>query len=254
MMRKSDWDAASDDVIAEKRRALGPPPTADEVLAFFDGTLSGADAERVRELLAWYPDLARLASSPLPASEELVDKLSSDELESDWHAIRARLAPREPVPIRHVQVWRAFAIAASLATMVLGTLLILKTRNEHRLRNELRQPQFRFEPLVMYPEGATRGGATTLDLPSNTNQFLLVAAPLGETRYPDYRAEILNVESSPPRSIWSARGLREQSDGTFAILVSRHLLERGTYRLTIDGINDERLVPLASYRFRVPAR
>lgn len=60
MMITNDWDQALDDWVEQERERLGGPPTPEEVVAYRRGELNDADAERVRTLLVYYPELTSL--------------------------------------------------------------------------------------------------------------------------------------------------------------------------------------------------
>ena len=69
MITKSDWEAVQQGMTAEDQRRLGEPPTAEEMLAYSRGELSGETAGRVRAWLAGNPDLVRALMEPFPADD-----------------------------------------------------------------------------------------------------------------------------------------------------------------------------------------
>src|SRR5690349_11643112 len=66
MTDKSEWQEANRELMAEQRRRLGDPPTAEELLAFSRGGLSESEEERIRDLIVAYPELARMYGEPVP--------------------------------------------------------------------------------------------------------------------------------------------------------------------------------------------
>ncbi len=58
MTNKSDWQTASRQLMAEQREQLGPPPTGEEIRAYKAGELTLAEADRIRDLLVAYPEVA----------------------------------------------------------------------------------------------------------------------------------------------------------------------------------------------------
>ena len=62
MITKDDWNAALDTWVAAERERLGGPPAPAEIVAYVRGELPAEDAERVQELLVYYPDLTPLLS------------------------------------------------------------------------------------------------------------------------------------------------------------------------------------------------
>jgi len=247
MIRKNDWEAAAEAHMAERRSALGPPPAPEEVLAFFNGSLTPTEAERVRELLICYPELARIATAPFPLPEEDADEMLSDaQLAHDWSAIQSRVQTREP------QFWRAMAIAAGIVAAVLSVLLFRAETNERRQSRALQWPRPNVESHLLLPDGH-RGGAaeSAVELPPQAGDFLLVASLINVEVHSDYRVEIVSSRT-PGRALWSAAGVQRRADDTLTVLVPQNFLAPGVYTLAVDGLDGARVVHLAKYSFRVP--
>src|SRR5260370_31105605 len=90
-VEKSDWQAASRELMAEARARLGPPPTAEEMLAYTRGELSEKEEARVRELLVCYPELARSLPEPFPSEGALPgdsDFLTDAEVANHWASVQ----------------------------------------------------------------------------------------------------------------------------------------------------------------------
>lgn len=62
-MRTREWDVALDPWIATERERLGGRPSSEEIAAYHRGELRDEEAERVRALLVYYPDLTPLLLS-----------------------------------------------------------------------------------------------------------------------------------------------------------------------------------------------
>jgi len=139
MMNRTDWQAVRDAMIADDRAKLGEPPTVDELLAYERGELSDHDAERVRQLLIAYPDLARAYAAPFPSEGELPD----DVVDRQWKAFQRAGKPEARV----LPFWRGVAALAATVALVFGTML-------WRTRAELRQPHLLPpEPTILTPDG-----------------------------------------------------------------------------------------------------
>src|SRR5258708_30018936 len=112
MIEKSEWDILYRSLIAEGRKGLGEPPSADEVQALFDGELPDEEAARVRALLVYYPEMARvmMQSSPPEGIRVLTDR----ERAEDWAAIQGRILPVRRSRRRRMPRVLAYAAAALL--------------------------------------------------------------------------------------------------------------------------------------------
>ena len=143
MITKDDWNNALDVWVDEERRRLGGPPSPVEVVAYLSGTLSGADAARVRALLVYYPELT-------PLLNERIEK---------------PLTTRQP---------SLQAIAAALSIAALTTLLVREQRRNaepviHSSRHEL---------VALH----ARGPAISLELPAGQEHYLIsIVAPVSLT-------------------------------------------------------------------------
>jgi hypothetical protein len=144
-------------------------------------------------------------------------------------------------------------MAAAIAAVILGGLLVRLAFVEQSLTRQLREPRVSLEPLLLLPEGARGSLDAVTELPRLTDEFILQPAMINQPSYPDYRLSIIDVRT-PPRTIWSGRGIRRRSDDTFEIRVPRALLDPGTYRLVIDGVAGSQTKRLASYPFHVPGK
>src|SRR5215212_5892851 len=94
MISRSDWKAVHEDMIAEDRRTLGAPPTAEELLAYTRGELAPDEAERIRELLVAYPELAQALTEPFPEEDAKrgdADFLSDEQVAKNWASLQQRI-------------------------------------------------------------------------------------------------------------------------------------------------------------------
>jgi hypothetical protein len=272
-MKKTDWQMAYDEVIAEGRHRLGEPPTAEEVLAYLRGELSAAAASRVREFLVYYPELVDALEAPFPfpyqGESGDADFLSDEEVARDWAALQARVAS-QPAAVaatpragrRLGRSWRwsqelrpgqLSAVAAALLAVFLGGLLLRSQRELQRLEHEIREPRVNLEHRLLLPDGQRGGPAEQppIPLPSEADYFLLIPAVIDPAQYPDYQLDILDMTTSPPRLIWSGKGLRRRSDDTFEIWIPRAFLKPGEFRLVLFGLGGGEKRTLATYTVRL---
>lgn len=244
MISKDDWQNAYPELLADGRKRVGPPPTADEVEALFRGDLPEAEAERVRELLAYYPELARVMTEPFPETAEGV--LTDDELAEDLARIRGRVraVPAAPVVMHSRRISpRTLALVAGIVVAIgLGSLALWRPASGPRAMSAK----------VLYPDGR-RSASTPTPMPLSTNTDYRLALVFSSTlRYPEYRLELLDLSTTPPRPVWSREGVQRQPDGTYPTTLSTTDLAPGRYRLALYG-RDGDSVLLATYTVRLSA-
>jgi hypothetical protein len=260
MISREEWETAYRELIADSRKRLGPPPTFEEVEALSRGELSEVEADRVRELLSCYPDLLRVMTVPSPANAAGVlthaeVTLTDEEIASDLEKIRERVrsAPASlSPPVVFPRKWpspRALAIAAGIIVVIaIGSFALRRMTSEPRA----------LITQVLYPEG-TRGGGRR-GLPSGAPVRLATDAdytlqPVFESshRYREYRLELFDLSSEPPRPVWLRENVVQQPDDTYPTRLSTGDLEPGLYRLVLSGVNGT-VEPLAQYTIRLSAR
>ncbi|MEA2488647.1 MAG: hypothetical protein QOH21_439 [Acidobacteriota bacterium] len=251
MNTKSEWNAIHAELLAEGRARLGGPPTEEQLLAYGRGELHGEEEARVRELLVYYPELARTLDNPSSADVQPgdADYLSDDELAEDWRAIQERLhGTVQQTGGRVLPFWPTLAAAAALL-LVCGGLLF---RAHSEPVEYTAMPSVAIDEVVLV-SGARRGSEEVPTVSANTN--LLLTAPLvSEREYPDYRLDIVEADTVLRRTIWSSRGLRHRPDDTFHILVPHAFLKPGKYRLVIYGLDGGKQDELAQYTVLVTKR
>ncbi len=204
------------------RRKLGEPPTFDEMLAYTRGELSGAEEQRVRELMVCYPELARTVTEPFEPEE-------------------TTLAP--VVRFRHV--WTAIAAAIALVFAGLYWQAEAKAR---RMSHELSVPHVMASEQLLLPDG-NRGGEHATILSVAGDSYLLVATIINAARFPQYRLDIVDANV---KTLWTQTGLQPRDNDTFAILVPRSFLTPGEYQVVLSGVNGTRSEQIATYTVRVP--
>jgi hypothetical protein len=250
MIRKEDWDAVYRRQLADGQSRLGPPPTFEEVEALSSGRLPGEEAERLRELLSYYPDMLRVLTEPFPDSGDGV--LSDEELKADLDKLRDRIRTSAPPPLafpRKESPWRAFALAAGIIIAIaLGGAGVWRMTSHPR--SVVTQ--------VLYSE-RTRGigargvpSATPAHLSKDTD-YLLEPVFDSPRTYREYRIELLDLGTTPPRRVWLRENVIPQRDGTYPVRLSTGKLDPGLYRLVLYGV-DGTVDDLADYTIRLKAK
>lgn len=243
-MSTRDWDRARRELIEEGRERVGPPPDYETVEALLRGDLPEAEAQRVREVLAYYPELVRVATAPAPAADEAV--LTDAEHQADVARLRQRLrhAAAPVVPIaRKPGRSRALAIAAAVVLAVsLGAIVVTQWRQEPR--------PIQSRVLIADAERGTRGSSAVAPLLlARAADYRLKPLFRPSRTYAHYRLELFHLDGTR-RSVWKKDGVQRQRDGSFPVDLSTGDLEAGLYELVLYGIDgsEERL---ATYTLRL---
>jgi hypothetical protein len=243
MITKSDWQDVHQTLMAEGRRTLGEPPTADEMLAYTHGELSPAEEERIRELLVVYPDLVRTLTEPFPAKGAEPgdpDFMSEHEFARHWKSLQTKMD--RPKEVSGLQFWRVSAVLAAALVLVFSGLL-------WKARSDLAQPRAGWEEQVLWPEGGRGGGEGAVTLVGSGPYYMLVITVTGDPRYARYRVEL--VDEAGER-LWSGLLPARGDDGTLSLMVPRTFLKPGRHRIMLYGIDGAREQQLETYALKVP--
>ena len=214
MISKSEWQAAHDRVLAERRNRLGDPPAVDEILAYSRGELQGEDEERVRALLVTYPELL--------------------------HALHTEFEEPEG---RVLQFSRYLAPIAAAIALVLGVML-------WRAQSQINEPRFvNWEQGTLEPANYRGPADGVKTFSSQADVYVLdILLIADERRFASYRVDL--VDTASRRVLWSRASARPAND-TFSLLVPRAALRTGRYDAVVYGVNEKGSQQLASYPFRV---
>jgi hypothetical protein len=246
MITKSDWQTVHRQLLADDRLKVGPPPTAEEMLAYTRGELSPEDQARVRERLISYPELLRTLTAEFPAEgaePSDPDYLSDEEYAVHWASLQKRM-PRAAAGGRVLQFWRWTAGVAAAIALILGGAL---WQAIHRIA----QPRVVADQQVLFPDGRRGGGEAVTPLTGHGDSALLVIPLSGPHDYQRYRLELIDAESR--RTLWRSAILAPPENDTFAILVPRAFLHPGICRIAVYGISGATEERLATSSFRVTA-
>jgi hypothetical protein len=248
MITKSELQAVNEEMLAERRRALGAPPTNEELFAYMRGELSADDEARVRELLICHPELANAMALPFPTDDARLGEpgfVSDADLTKQWTAFR-RSVQSEPVTrvVSMRSPW-ATAIAAALALVFAG----LYWQSESALRR-VAQPHIGSERQVLMSDGRRGGEPQYAPIPSGGDALVLEVPIVGDAQqhYPQYRLELVDAETK--RTVWSSPGETPSVNNTFTIILQRSLLTSSRYTVALygsDGVHEDRI---ANYTFR----
>lgn len=237
-----DWQQAQRDLLEEGRKRVGPPPDVDKVEALLRGELPQEEAEHVRGVLAYYPELVRVMTANDSGNDQSV--LTESERETDFARIRQRLGLTPPTPLRREHP-PAFAWAAGvfIALAIAGIVIV-------RLRAPERRPLLTKIMIADEERGVRGGPAAPPTVLAPVTDYLLKPLFRPVSAYQSYRFELVDLRSTPPRSLWTRDGVEHHPDGSFPVRLSTRDLEPGRYQLILYGVDgkDERL---ATYAFRI---
>lgn len=238
MIAKSHWQAVHEELTAEQQRRLGDPPTAEEMLAYSRGELSGEKEERVRALLIAYPELAQALTEPFPVDGELPDA----ELERQWASMQQRIHGGRVV--RFPYAWTALAAAVAI---VFAGLYFQAESKARRLTRELTMPRAAGESSLLLPEGQ-RGESDGVTTVTAEGDLLALQVPLiGNPDYANFRLEIRSGASA----LWRSGLMRPSEESTFTLFVPRTFLAPGRYQVVVYGVRGSSEEPLETYAMRV---
>jgi len=252
---------------AAARRRAGEAPSPDEVLAFVEGRLEGAERERVADGIAAFPAAARLARDLARFPEVEPDRdpgrISEEDAAELWRRIEARLegaptgaepdasAARGPIPSRRaaprslataprragIPWW--IAVAAALLGVVVGVSgLRLALR-------ELPQPNPEIRTLTPRGEGTTRGAASERpSAPGDSGRLVLILEFAGHVEPGPYG---LVLRDHAGHEVWATGDLRREADGSFTLSIPGGFLGSGVFTLELLRPGSPSSPPLAVY-------
>jgi len=245
MITKPDWQIVHDQLTEDGRRRVGPPPTAEELLAYSRGELPAEEEARMREKLVFYPELAGTLTVPFPmegAEPGDPDYLSDSEFEEHFAAMRKKmgLKEKESEGGRVVQFWPVATALAAAVAIVFGVLL-------WQTRARLDEPHA--GPTHLLYSDAHRGpsGAPT---PIDVKGDAVLIVPEGAPReYRAFRLELIDVAAH--RTLWSHSSPAPGPYEALAIHVPQSFLKPGDYRVVVFGFTGDREEQVATYSLRV---
>jgi hypothetical protein len=244
MIRESEWPQAYRDGLETAQKRVGPPPTDEDLDRLERGDLPEEEADRVRERLSYYPDLARAIALPIPEEDAA---LTPAQLDADIAAMRRKLREAPDAPAVFVPR-RSSSHALSIAAAILVCVAIAGIGIWIARRGEPRGAASR----ILYADGHRGGGVQTPIQLSTATDYLLQPVFRPEQPYPEYRLDLLRVLPSP-NVVWSRQGVQRHADGTYPVQLSTAQLTPGLYELVLYGIDGAGADRLAVYTLRVSA-
>ena len=237
MMNRSDWQAVRDAMIADDRAKLGEPPTVEELLAYERGELSNEYAERVRQLLIAYPELARAYAAAFPSDDA---ELPPDVIDRQWNAFRGMSRGAGATVL---QFWRWSAAVAAAVAIVFGAML-------WQTHGERMRPHVLPEAIVLTPDGRRGAGPTPQAMINpRGDSVLLVISIVGPTDYETYRLDL--VRSDSHERVWSSGPLRRPNSDAFNVEVPSRTLRDGKYEVIAYGLRGSAEAPVTTYVIEV---
>jgi hypothetical protein len=237
MITKSELQAIHGQLLADRRRRLGPPPSNEELFAFMRGELAAEDEARVRELLIAYPDLARAMAEPFPEESDLSDV----ELDAHWSSLQKRIHG-DPVQ-RRVRFWQRTSAALAAAMLLAFGGIVWQ-------RQASVAPRMAAGAHVLFPDGQRGPGDAATLITADGDSYLLIVSLIHPRKFDKYRLELVTT-SAAPRTLWSSPALRRPDNDTFRIVVPGAFLAPGRYQVTVWGVSGERQEQLSTYSLRV---
>lgn len=213
-------------------------PEADELVAYYEGTLSPGDMQRIqdhllacRECAELIVDLEGLGDPEFGTGEVIPD----ESAELVWRNVRQQIRrderPSNVVPFRAVPRW----VQPLAAMLVLSTLAlsgwVAWLRGQVR---DLSSPQLNAPVLDLYPAGSTRGeGPAVQTVPPEARLFTVILNPAGRPAFETYELEILDAGGVVRRD----GGLKPNPYGSFSVTLPKDLLGAGDFRVRLVGID-----------------
>lgn len=142
-----------------------------------------------------------------------------------------------------VKYLRSPSVAYGLAAIfLLSTLTILYLHAE-----DLSSPS----DVEVKKVAAYRSSPETIQLPADTDHFLLILERAAGRAFSGYSARILSLSGSDDLEEWFFPGLVPTPAGDFIIKLSRGFLPVGPHRIILYGNNGDAAEPVAEYKIRI---
>jgi len=248
MAEKSEWQEANRELIAEARKTLGDPPSAEEMLAFRRGELPEAEEERIRDLLVAYPELARMYNAPMPDAPRPgdPDHVPDEQVAASWKALQQRFPARRG---RVLSYYIPTAVAAAIALVCFGLFVQAESRARYYAQQE-KLPRMLAAAQELDPDGSRGPRAGTM-LRKDGEAYLLKPRLINQVRHPHYQLELFDARG---KVLWTNHTAQPDEDDAFQIVVPHAFLGEGeTYRLIIYGVDGDTRETAGSYDLTVPA-
>lgn len=258
------WKAIVEEVIADRRRAMGERPSLDELIELREGRLSADARERVLERAAVDPEVA---GELLDVLDYPALPLADGEPDAEWKTERWRrfkersgeeageseIAPGEVVPWPRAADRRPEATSSPwmkmAATFLVGTLA--GTLGMLALRQRPQEPaaparNVETVGLSLDSEPGSRGGRVRLP---ETAEWVLLT--IGSGRLPPASDYGILVRDNAGVEVWRHDGLEPGTGGLLTVLVPVTVLQPGGYLAEIYPDGDFEDEPAATATWTV---
>lgn len=229
---------------AAARRQAGSQPTADEINAYFDQTLSAAERKALQNRLALHPESTRalLDMAAFPELEPAPPDLEIPSL--DWPSMRAGLkaidAPEAASSPSTASRFLAWGLAASI---LLSAGLAAWAYSLHARLQAFSRPRVAVAHSELVPLHHIERRSTidhqTVEVPRGAGEVLLILTLGDRGTFSDYALTIADRPAPGTGIIWRGAGLTPSYYGTFDLQLPRGFLAAGTYWLRLFGAGDE---------------
>ncbi|HEX2833106.1 MAG TPA: hypothetical protein VHW00_08830 [Thermoanaerobaculia bacterium] len=255
MNNHTERPEANREPIAPERQKLGDPPTAEEMHAYFAGTLSEAEAERIQDLLVADPDLARAYSAPMPDAPRPGDPdyVSDEQVAERWQRLEAHLGRN--VMVLPAKRWSAFQWIPSSVAAALAVVSLLLYQQVQRLQSQaVNEPVFTTEAQLLHSDFRRSGADRSTPLHASGNLFVLNLQPEGGIDARDYRIQIIRLENDgTERPVGPGYDVEPDAQGNVGVIIPRQLLPPGEYRIDLIGIDGMKETPISRFFVHTPA-
>ncbi|HEX7152299.1 MAG TPA: hypothetical protein VF618_12495 [Thermoanaerobaculia bacterium] len=251
MVDNNEWQNGYREAFERGRLRVGDPPAPGELVAWSRGEIpeDSPEAERMRERLSYYPELAAALSDDDPADDES-PLLTREQLAMDWERIQQRSSPGVGPHVAAAATaprsqWRWATVVPFATTLLFAGLFLHSLWRIGRLRTELEKPRANVERVELHAT-VPRGPATPkpIVLQPSTKYVLLALVLDEEVRARSFRVELLDLNDEQPKTLWQSTVSRG-ADGTFSVEIPRTFLTASSYELALFG--DDGSEPIATY-------
>ncbi len=253
-----DWKATLDEILAERRKELGDPPSADDMIALRAGELSDAERSALLEHAAVDPEVARelfgVLRFPEPGDDE-VGESDEDGVGERWRALRERLRAEGDLPVK-TSAPRRVAWLPLAAMFVLGvglSLLVGRLRDGDPVAGaRIAAPRINLSIVELLPVGdevsGPRGAPEVVTVAAGAGGLVLALAvpDLAPERGP-FRLELTRGDGTAS----TVEGLTPGAGGVFMLDLPREDLTGGRHQLRL---LDREGRPVASFELEVELR
>ncbi len=261
-------------IASEQLAARGDHPAVEHLTDYHYGRLSAVEEVVLKEHLALCRDCVALLRD-CAGFEDLADtegqRIPTDKLRE---SLRARLGIRREVAgarRRWSEAWwcsprlarAAAAVLLAVSVVLTASLIVARRQNDRsaalvaELRGSLaslRLPQLNPPSVDLSPRGLLRAeprDSPPVVLPEGSEMFVLTLNVADPEEYPGYRLQILAGDGE---EVWVGDGLERTRFGNFRVVLTRHLLPSGDYRLKLFGLRDEEAALIGEFPVSVRTR